>query len=300
MRPNFNSVYNNVLSNYSESIVNVNRSTLDPTVFEINDSPNQPRLLPVVKYQILDGIQEIASTIPVQEIYLVGSILTNKYTNNSDIDVSIIVDSADVSKIDFEELLVILKKINGKLATGTTHPINFHIVKDSYDFSKTDGVYDVPNEKWIKVPTNNDIDVQQYMKCFDSTMNEIISNTEELRRTIIDIEEIKKIPHNTLLELRTLINDKLEQITSNIVSLTMIYKNVRDLRKLSFDKYMTPNEIMQIGNKNNLPENILYKLLQKYYYTDFISALDNIIGNKGNIKTSDINKIKNAGKNLWT
>jgi len=299
MKAKFDSVYNNILNNYNESIVNVNRSTLDPTVFEINDSPNQPRLLPVVKYQILDGIQEIASTIPVQEIYLVGSILTNKYTNNSDIDVSIIVDSADVSKIDFEELLIILKRINGKLATGTTHPINFHIVKDSYDFSKTDGVYDVPNEKWVKVPTNSDIDVQQYIQRFDSTMNEIISNTEELRRTIIDIEEIKKIPHNTLLELRTLINNKIEQVTSNIISLTMIYKNIRDLRKLSFDKYMTPNEIMQIGNKNNLPENILYKLLQKYYYADFINALDNIIGNNGNIKTSDINKIKNAGKNLW-
>jgi len=301
MKQNFSSTYNNVLNNMyiEESVVNVNRSTLDPNVFEINDNPGPPRLLPVIKYQIIDGIKEIGGAVPVQDIFIVGSILTAKYTDNCDIDISVVVDETDISRIDFEDLLVIIKRVNGKLASGTTHPINFHIVKDSFDFNKADGVYDVPNDKWLKVPTNNDIDVQKYIQRFDSTMDEIIHSAEELRRTIIDIEEIKKLPHKTLIELRDLIEQKLEQVTSNIMTLTTIYKSVRDLRKLSFDRYMTPNEIMIIGNKNNLPENILYKLLQKYYYTEFIDTLNSIVSKKGSISTKDINKIKEAGKKLW-
>jgi hypothetical protein len=59
---------------------------------------------------------------------------------------------------------------------------------------------------------------------------------------------------------------------------------------------MSPEEIQRYKDKNHLPENIIQKLLQKYYYWDFIQKLDKIVTGKEELTPDDLNRIKELSK----
>ena len=61
---------------------------------------------------------------------------------------------------------------------------------------------------------------------------------------------------------------------------------------------MSLKEIRKYGKKSKLPENVIYKMLERYYYFDFIKALKKII-EKDNINSKDVKKIKQLGKDFW-
>ena len=77
------------------------------------------------------------------------------------------------------------------------------------------------------------------------------------------------------------------------------YKNSKMLRRMAFDQFMTPQEIRVYGSKNQLPENILYKLLEKYYYVKFIKKIESILDDKDALELSDVPKIKQIMGDLW-
>ena len=54
----------------------------------------------------------------------------------------------------------------------------------------------------------------------------------------------------------------------------------------------------EYGKKNRLPENVTYKLLERYYYFDFIKKLKDII-HDGDIDDGAVKDIKDAGKEFW-
>lgn len=279
-------------------MLDINRSLLDPAVFEMPEE-GHPKLNNGIKGQIIQTIRELEKTIPVHSFYIVGSILTNRYNNNSDIDVNIQLDPSDLDSIALEDILMFVKHSNGKLAAGTTHPINYYIIKGEFDFDNADGVYDVANERWLKLPRPLDVDVKMYMSRFESDIDDMVHSTEEIRKDVVDLEDLKSIPRSRLQGIKEEMEKKLANITQEAETLISMYKNIKQIRKLAFDKYMTPSEIKEIGSKVNLPENIVYKFLQRYYYEAFVKSLENIMGTKDRFGANDIDRIKRAGRNLW-
>jgi predicted nucleotidyltransferase len=247
----------------------------------------------------LNDIQTIDEIMPVSNFFIIGSILTKKYTATSDIDICIEVDSGTIEAIDLEKILFITRKMNGRYAPGTTHKINYYIVKDEYDLDKTDGAYDVANDKWIKIPKDTDIDMKYYTDYIETHINQLSSATEDLRQCLIDIEEIKQLPTHQLNYIHGYLQQKLDRLNNDVITIITVYDSIKTLRKKSYSKFMTPEEIKIWGGKNNLPENIVYKVLQKYYYDEFASALKAIIDSRSVVHPTDIPKIKDAGKDLW-
>jgi hypothetical protein len=197
-----------------------------------------------------------------------------------------------------EAVFDLVKNLNGKFAAGTTHPINYFVVEEDYDFNRTDAAYDVANEAWIKEPDHIDLDVQKYMDRFQNTINGIDFTASELRRDIIDLETLKEMDEDQVKDLEAMVQAKIEEIEDGIEGLVRSYKNIRTLRKHGFEKEMTPTEIRKYGRKNNLPENVIYKLLERYYYFEFMGVLKEILADD-KITDKEIKQVKKAGKNLW-
>jgi len=289
---NFNTYINNIIN---ESILDITRNSLDPTVFEFPDD-KPPIMHPMIKTQIMTDIEKFKEVTKVVVYFVVGSILTKKYSPHSDIDVNVQIDVSDDNLM--LRIFDLIKHLNGNLAAGTTHPINYYAVKSTYDLGNTNAAYDVANEAWIKEPEDIDLNVKKYMERFQNSVNGIDFNTAELRRDIIDYEALQDMDTTQINELKEKTQEKLQEIEDGVEALVRSYKNVTSLRKQAFDKDMSPTEIRKYGKKNKLPENVIYKLLERYYYFDFIKKLKEILSDD-KITDQEIKIIKKSGKDLW-
>ena len=87
------------------------------------------------------------------------------------------------------------------------------------------------------------------------------------------------------------------EITDKIETLVDIRHNIIKKRKKAFIRPMTPEEIQQYKSKNFLPENIIHKMLERYYYWDFIKKLEDILDDKEILEPEDIESIRVINKN---
>lgn len=283
-----------------ESIVDIPRDTLDPTVFSFPTN-GLPVLQSSIKKQILKDIDSINNVVPVKNFFMIGSILTKRYDKESDIDVNVEIDNVDEDIISSNEVLGLAKKLNGKLAAGTTHPINYYITHNEYDLNKTDAAYDILNHKWLKIDKGEeeDIDLKKYIETFHSSVAKIDLLTGELRRDVQDIETYRNFPTAKIHKLKNLMENKLEEIEDDIMQLSSTKDAIKDLRDMAFDKALKPADILSYASKNWLPENVTYKLLAKYHYLDFISKLKKFMESKKSLQPKDAETIKQIGREMW-
>jgi len=295
MNDSFSNLYNSIIN---ESILDFTRNSLDPSVFEFPED-HQPIMHPAIKLQIMQDVEGIGKIAPVVEYFIVGSILSYNYSEKTDIDVTVRIDPTKMDAIDKDNMFQNIKRINGRMAYGTTHPIYYYIIEDEYDYNKTQGAYDVANEKWLKEPEQIDINLNSYIDKIQNSVNNIDLAIAELRRDIIDYDELKSLTPKQIKHLKQLTNAKLEEIEDKIISLLRSYDDIRLLRRFAYERELTPFEIKKYGKRYKLPENVIYKLLERYYYIDFVKALKNLIGDKQELQKQDVNKVKQLGQNLW-
>ena len=293
-----NTFDNIVRTKLLDSVMTLSREDLDPAIFQPREN-GVPTLREPIRVQILKDVDEIRAILPVVKFFVIGSILTKNYDRTTDIDVSVQVDAELVDSISTADIMYLLKQINGKMASDTTHPINYYVVTDEYDPSKAEAIYDVVNDRWIKEPKNYEPDIDKWNLRFQDTLKSIDLTTGAIRRDLVDIEELKQLDTKNIKRLRILMKQKLSQIDDLLSQLVDTHQNVKKLRQLAFDRFMTPQEVQLYGSHNHMPENILYKLLEKYYYIKFIKRIEEILDEKGELDLTDIPEIKRAMGGLW-
>jgi hypothetical protein len=286
-----------------ESIIDIPRRTYAPGVFDEADTSN-PKIKPSVKKLIDDQLKDFEKEYTILKVGLIGSILTKRYRNDADLDINVLFD---VPKEKQEEERVRLSKqflsvsnpdnIQGKEIPGTKHPINFYFLtsKETYDDQekKADAVFDIENNKFIKRPDEFVFDPSLYVKEFEKKVQELDVIKGELKRDIIDYDELKELNPNDVLELQDKINDKLEEIENDIEDVIKVGDTVDAERRAAFDTDMSPDEIKQFGIKNRLPKNVVYKLLEKYHYLTFYKKCKKILDD-GIVTDAEIDSLKEA------
>ena len=132
---------------------------LDPTVFYFSETGDQPKLLPIVQSQITRDIETLASGQPqrILHYYLVGPALTPGSKNRTgELKVIIILNKnlmdVDLDGLAAEQILKLTKELSGKLASGTTRPINYTVSVRNIELDKYKGVYDLSKNEWVKTP----------------------------------------------------------------------------------------------------------------------------------------------------
>jgi hypothetical protein len=286
-----------------ESIIDIPRRTYAKAIFDNADTDN-PKIKSEIIGMIMKQFTEFKKEYPILEYSLIGSILTKRYRNDADLDINILFDVPQEKQE--EERLRLSKKylsasspdsIQGKEIPGTKHPINYYFITDkkTYDEQekKADAVFDIKNNKFIKRPKEFTFDVNLYVKEFERKVQELDVIKGELKRDIIDYDELKELQPDDILNLQDKINDKLEEIEDGIKDIIKVGDTVDTERRAAFDTDMTPDEIRQYGVKNRLPKNVIYKMLEKYHYLKFYKKCKKILDD-GEVTDAEIDSLKEA------
>jgi nicotinamide mononucleotide adenylyltransferase len=283
-----------------EAVIDIPRRTYAKGVFDNADTDN-PKLKQGVLDIINNQIKQFNDIRPVLKYSLVGSILTKTYRDDADLDVNVLFDvpleDRDVIR---KELAKTLRNINGALVPGTKHPINYYIITDpnvkETNDKMADAVFDVKNNTFIRKAKEFKFDAKRYAADFEKKVREIDVVQGELKRDLIDYRELKELDPNDILDLQELINEKVTEVEDSINHLVAIGDEVLKDRATAFATDMTPEEIKTFGRKNQLPKNVVYKMLEKYHYLTFYKALKDIIKD-GEITDTELDSIKTEAIN---
>jgi predicted nucleotidyltransferase len=209
-----------------ESIIDIPRRTYAPAVFDDNDTDN-PKIKQSVKSQIDSQLKEFETEYPIIKAGLIGSILTKRYRNDADLDINVLFD-VPVEKQEDERVRLSKKylsasnpdNIQGQLIPGTQHPINFYFITDKITYDdqeeKADAVFDIENNVFVKRPEEFIFDPDLYVNEFERKVQELDVVKGELKRDIIDYNELTDLSPNDILNLQEKIKDKLEEIEDSI------------------------------------------------------------------------------------
>lgn len=283
-----------------EAVIDIPRRTYAKGVFDDADTDN-PKLKQTVLDIIENQIKQFNDIKPVLKYSLVGSILTKNYRDDADLDVNVLFDvpleDRDVIR---KELAKSLRNINGALVPGTKHPINYYIITDpnvkETNDKMADAVFDIKNNTFIRKAKEFKFDAKRYAADFEKKVREIDVVQGELKRDLIDYRELKELDPNDILDLQELINAKVIEVEDGINHLVSIGDEVLKDRATAFATDMTPEEIKNFGRKNQLPKNVVYKMLEKYHYLTFYKALKDIIKD-GEITDAELDSIKTEATN---
>jgi len=288
-------------SQIRESIIDIPRSTYAPMVFDDADTSN-----PKIKQSVMDMLdkqmEEFEKEYPILKYTLIGSILTKRYRNDADLDINILFD---IPEGDREEERTRLSKqylsvknpnnIQGKEIPGTKHPVNYYFITDkkSYDDQnlKADAAFDIKTNKFIKRPDDFTFDVNVYLKDFQKKVDEIDIVKGELKRDIIDYDELSELKPGEIKDLEKRVKGKLDEIETDLQDLINIGDTVDSERRAAFDTDMSPDEIKTFSIKNRLPKNVVYKMLEKYHYLKFLKKCKMILDD-GEVTDAEIDSLR--------
>ena len=154
-------------------------------------------------------------------------------------------------------------------------------------------MYSIKGQKFIKRPEAFEFNPSLYIKDFQRQVDKIDMLKGELKRDIIDYDELTELKPGEIKDLEKRISNKLGEIEKDIQDLTDIGTEVDAERRAAFDTDMTPDEIKTYSIKNRLPANVVYKMLEKYHYLKFLKKCKKILDD-GEVSDDEIDSLKSV------
>ncbi len=278
-----------------ESIIDIPRKNYSRTIFT-NPNTKNPVLKSSVKKFIESGMSVFENIAPIKKYTLIGSILTKQYRKDADLDINLLFDVPTKERKGVEEKLKeIVRKVNGKPIPGTKHPVNYFIIVDQSFYDRAnemaDNVYDIASNKFLKNSPEQEFNVNDYIKDFTKRVEEIDILKGELDRDLVDYKELKELDKDDIDNLSGQVKKKIAEIERDMKILITIGNGVWKERQSEFKKVMSPKEIQKYGTHNKLPKNVIYKMLEKYYYIKLMHDLEDILGDDDKLSDTEADKL---------
>lgn len=176
-------------------------SVLNPNIWETENN---------IKTDVLNVLLKIANTfykstelnVPLEDVYFLGSTAGYNWTPTSDIDLHLVVDFSQIG--DDEEL--IKQYVDGLKSKWNqshdikigNHPVEVYI-QDKKEVNKSQAVYSLMKNHWIKKPKHEDIKVdkdaikkkyREYTKYIDTAISE--ADLDKIKRLIKRLYEMRQ------------------------------------------------------------------------------------------------------------
>jgi hypothetical protein len=136
----------------------VSPNSLDPRVWYFLPGGGDPKLQPGIKAQILQDIDRINSAEQeyarkrVWDYFIVGPVLEENSSEKCSINILVLINKTNLDDMLKERILQTIKELNGRLATGTQHPIHYIPTIRDLDQERYPAIYHPFTEKWVKKP----------------------------------------------------------------------------------------------------------------------------------------------------
>jgi hypothetical protein len=133
-------------------------NSLDPRVFYFPPDGGEPQLQPKIKTQIMVDINTINSaegesgTTRCKDYMIVGPILKEKSSSTCPLIVKVQIDTTNLADVLKEKILETIKNLNGHLADGSQHPLEYLPTIRTLHAEDYDAAYHPYTNKWLKKP----------------------------------------------------------------------------------------------------------------------------------------------------
>lgn len=296
-----------ILSSLCESVIDFPRSELASDVWDkrgdtfiLKRDVRKKIISFLMSYTELDLLDSKLT----EYIHITGSIGTNRYTEETDIDVHLVINPKYFSSVEEQE--AITKEIldwsdeKGKNFVGQ-HPIQVYLQKSMEQEYMSESVYDFVKDKWIIGPDFKPLDYNPY-EDYSGIYNSVLQAGGKadkmlgsLNRNIIDYDTVKKaiteLPKDKRDKALKFMLKKVKDINMDIAYLSKFKLYYSDLRKA----FSNPESIEKaLKDKTQLRKwndvNAIFKFLNRYKYLRIISDLNDLVDD-GKLTTKDIKKI---------
>jgi hypothetical protein len=242
-------------------------------------------------------LQDIA-----KEIHLVGSMGTNQWQDDSDLDVHIIpdlgkIDDAEALQKDIKKFYMDSDNMIGK------HKLEVYLQLNPMQEYVGDALYDLNTHEWKKGPTKVGRDFnpyEEYSEIID-TIGSVVGDTDKtlgsLKRKVIDYDvikgAIKNMPKETKEKLKQALEAKEQEIENDIEKLMADKKEWIQRRKES-SVPTTPEQALDDIEyvKKWKDENATFKFLHRYQYLRLINDMELMMKEDGGIDDDDVKDLK--------
>lgn len=281
--------FNEYVRSLRESILDPRHPTLSKDIW---DTAETPTLRTAIRTQIVQCIRalEHQAGVKVVSYRLIGSILTHRYSIDSDLDVNVLIRG------DMNRAMPVAQGLSGHRAGMTRHPINFHVLTDRILFDRAnrdaDGVFNVEANIFERIPLELKFDVRMYWTDFKRIATNIDFLSGRLKDLIVNYEHLKRFPAEDLHYLRQNALEQSRQIMTTTQQLMSIYDTVWKNRNDIFARPLSAQELLVYGQKNRTPQNVIYKLLERYHYLDLLHHIWGIVGNHDSLTEQEIHELE--------
>lgn len=230
-----------------------------------------------LKPNVREKIQNIINNIypKAKSIHIIGSITTNTYTKNADIDVHIIDPSKTYTEKQAENINKTIRQVY-KTEYINEHPIELYFQANKYQDYMSDGCYDFISQKWLVGPEIKNDTYDPYSKYYLDIKKNIDTFIVELRNNILALYEksciLYKLKSNS--EIKPYI---IKEFISLIYRGISLFDKIRKIRKI----YSSPTSVEQAlefkHTKKWKVADATFKLLNKYGYTQIFKQIKDLM-----------------------
>lgn len=318
------------------SVIDVQRETLANDIWDKVDGGYviKENVRSQIVERVTDFCKEVFNTDTVEYvkgIYIISSIATYFYSEETDIDIKIVINHSDLvdkkpglSDIDWDSLLTFLIKKSKSLSymssnfEGSARSIDwFFYDKEDFDSlvsggtKRFDSIYDILNRKFIKfTPKISDVSSTEIMDYALDISKEYLESLDidlgELKRNTVLYDYYKS--YLGLMDFNSDdVGEKVEEIIDNIEKcLEGFYEDKEyfsELRKNAFNKESLIGAYAKLYKSENFSDaNLLRKILEYFGYWKILVDLSDIHSDvdDGQISVDDdlITKIENILKEI--
>lgn len=191
--------------------VKIYNNTLNPTLWDnLTLKPDVAESLKSIGQSFYNDAE---LTAPIKDILMVGSSANYNWSDNSDIDVHIVIDFKDIS----DDIEMVEKMVNAiKAKWNEDHDIHikgFNVEVYIQDISKKNrstGVYSLLNNKWESEPKKEEFEVdrEQIQQKYNDMVFKIktaleTENINKLKKVLKDLYDMREVGLNKAGELST-------------------------------------------------------------------------------------------------
>lgn len=240
----------------------------------------------------------------VKDVWIGSSLATYFYTEDSDLDIKIIIDierfkleNEVTSEVLDDEILSSLIDLGRnsfwltQFIPGTEHPLDayFYSTKEVefVNLLKYDSLYSLDDDTWIKKPEKIEgIVSPSYVLNYakdkaQQFLSKVVNDIEQVRRDSIDFlllkEFMKTLPKDELKKLYVDFEIALDKVNSSVEEVVEDRDLLKNLRTRAFSKVDIKNDLERLMKSFNYSdENLVFKVMQRYGYMRILSEIDNL------------------------
>ena len=271
-------------------------------------------LKPELKEKILDALSQYPDLDLLDiadNIHIVGSIGTNLYDTDADIDIHVVPDINKLGTEDPGELEQLQRDVMNWFKNNrdekdwyvNEHPFEVYLQLNPTQDYYSDTIYNLLEDKWLKPYRKYDLDYNPY-EVYGNVFTEIQKLTApadiaigELRRDVIDYNRLtdamKKLSKSQKEKLKGMLETKLDELEDDIDNLVKnkeIWREVRRKNNINTDEFI--DDISKLTQSDEWKQgNAIFKLIDRYAYMSLVNNLNKLIDGQ-DLSDDDIPKIE--------